>query len=57
MADGYRVIGTEMSPYSVKGRSYFRYKAIPHHWIVRNAASRAEFEIRASAGCLAGLRA
>ena len=44
MADGYRIIGAEMSPYSVKVRSYFRYKAIPHQWIMRNAASQAEFE-------------
>jgi glutathione S-transferase len=44
MADGYRIIGAEMSPYSVKVRSYFRYKAIPHQWIPRNAASQAEFE-------------
>src|ERR1700710_1773969 len=44
MADGYRIIGAEMSPYSVKVRSYFRYKAIPHHWVLRNAASQAEFE-------------
>src|SRR5712671_6250569 len=44
MADGYRIIGAEMSPYSVKVRSYFRYKAIPHQWILRNGASQAEFE-------------
>jgi glutathione S-transferase len=44
MADGYRIIGAEMSPYSVKVHSYFRYKDIPHQWIVRNAASQAEFE-------------
>jgi glutathione S-transferase len=44
MADGYRIIGAEMSPYSVKVRSYFRYKAIPHRWVLRNAASQAEFE-------------
>src|SRR3977135_3712830 len=44
MAEGYRIIGPEMSPYSVKVRSYFRYKAIPHQWILRNAASQAEFE-------------
>jgi len=44
MADQYRVIGSEMSPYSVKVRSYFRYKAIPHQWILRNAASQAEYE-------------
>ena len=44
MADNYRIIGAEMSPYSVKVRSYFRYKAIPHQWVLRNAASQAEFE-------------
>jgi glutathione S-transferase len=44
MADGYRIIGAEMSPYSVKVRTYFRYKAIPHQWILRNADSQAEFE-------------
>ena len=44
MAGVYRIIGAEMSPYSVKVRSYFRYKGIPHQWILRNAASQAEFE-------------
>src|SRR3954471_12922473 len=44
MADAYRIIGAEMSPYSVKVRAYFRYKGIPHQWILRNAASQAEFE-------------
>lgn len=44
MADRYRIIGAEMSPYSVKVRSYFRHKGIPHQWIPRNAASQAEFE-------------
>ena len=44
MADSYRIIGAEMSPYSVKVRSYFRYKAIPHQWVLRNAASQAEYQ-------------
>jgi glutathione S-transferase len=44
VGDGYRIIGAEMSPYSVKVRSYFRYKGIPHQWVLRNAASQAEFE-------------
>ncbi|HEY3678531.1 MAG TPA: glutathione S-transferase family protein [Bradyrhizobium sp.] len=44
MADGYRIIGAEMSPYSVKVRSYFRYKGLPYQWILRNAASHAEYE-------------
>jgi glutathione S-transferase len=44
MAENYRIIGAEMSPYSVKVRSYFRYKEIPHQWVLRNAASQAEYE-------------
>ena len=44
MAEGYRIIGAEMSPYSVKIRSYFRYKAIPHQWLLRNTASQAEYD-------------
>src|SRR5215475_2702527 len=44
MADVYRIFGAEMSPYSVKTRSYFRYKAIPHQWILRNAENQAEYE-------------
>jgi glutathione S-transferase len=44
MAESYRIFGAEMSPYSVKVRSYFRYKGIPHQWILRNAASQAEYE-------------
>ncbi len=44
MADVYRVFGSELSPYSVKVRSYFRYKGIPHEWIVRTVQNQAEFE-------------
>jgi len=29
----YRIFGAELSPYSVKVRSYFRYKGIPHEWL------------------------
>ncbi len=32
----YTVFGIEESPYSVKVRSYFRYKGIPHDWVFRN---------------------
>jgi glutathione S-transferase len=46
-SDLYRIFGAEMSPYSVKVRSYFRYKAIPHQWILRNAASQAEYQAHA----------
>lgn len=34
----YRIIGAEESPYSVKVRSYLRYKALPHTWLSRNEA-------------------
>jgi len=43
MPDHYRIFGNEMSPYSVKVRSYFRYKQLPHEWIVRNASVEEEF--------------
>ncbi|HUP24271.1 MAG TPA: glutathione S-transferase family protein [Thermoanaerobaculia bacterium] len=43
-SDGYRIIGAEASPYSVKVRSYFRSKGIPHAWQVRTPAIRAELE-------------
>ncbi|MDB5483478.1 MAG: Enoyl-CoA hydratase [Caulobacteraceae bacterium] len=35
MPQPYRIFGSEMSPYSVKVRSYFRFKQIPHVWIPR----------------------
>ncbi len=44
MAREYRIYGVEMSPYSVKVRSYFRYKGIPHRWIVRNAETDADYQ-------------
>ena len=44
MSDPHRIFGVEMSPYSVKVRSYFRYKRIPHQWIVRSAATQAEYQ-------------
>src|SRR5271156_3579456 len=44
MAEYYRIHGVEMSPYSVKVRSYFRYKAIPHRWILRNQDTQSEYQ-------------
>jgi glutathione S-transferase len=44
MADTYRIYGSELSPYSVKVRSYFRYKRIPHEWLLRSAATEEEFQ-------------
>jgi glutathione S-transferase len=44
MSGHYRIFGAEVSPYSVKVRSYFRYKQIPHEWIVRGPSSAAEYQ-------------
>ena len=40
----YRIFGNELSPFSVKIRSYFRFKGVPHRWIVRNADSMSEYQ-------------
>lgn len=44
MTNQYRLFGFELSPYSVKVRSYLRYKNIPHEWIVRGMAQMPEFQ-------------
>ncbi len=46
MTAPYRIFGNEMSPYSVKVRAWFRYKAVPHLWLQRSQ-HREEFEARA----------
>ena len=46
MTAPYRIFGNEMSPYSVKVRAWFRYKAVPHRWLQRSQ-HREEFEARA----------
>lgn len=44
MSGGHRIFGSELSPYSVKVRSYFRYKGLPHEWLLRSPANQAEFQ-------------
>ena len=44
MSQPYRIYGMELSPYSVKVRSYFRYKGIPHQWLLRTVDRQAEFQ-------------
>ena len=44
MSDVYRIFGIELSPFSVKIRSYFRFKQIPHRWIVRNSETMADYQ-------------
>lgn len=43
-SDTYRIFGAELSPYSVKVRSYYRYKGIPHEWIPRDSNTMAEYQ-------------
>jgi len=40
----HRIFGSELSPYSVKVRSYFRYKGLPHEWLLRSPANQTEFQ-------------
>lgn len=40
----YRIFGSELSPYSVKVRSFFCYKNLPHEWILRSPAVQVEFQ-------------
>jgi glutathione S-transferase len=40
----YKIFGSEMSPYSVKVRSYFRYKQISHEWIARNPSNEEDYK-------------
>jgi glutathione S-transferase len=44
MSNSFRIFGAEISPYSVKVRSWFRYKGIPHEWIVRGPENQAEYQ-------------
>ena len=39
-----RLFGVELSPYSLKVRSYFRYKKIRHEWVPRNSTNKPAFE-------------
>lgn len=43
MTPPYRLYGAELSPYSVKVRSYLRFKDIPFEWLPRSHARQEEF--------------
>ena len=43
----HRIFGSELSPYSVKIRAWFRYKGIAHDWLTRTPENRAEYEAHA----------
>ena len=44
MSETYRIFGSEMSPYSVKVRSYFRFKGIAHRWVPRRAENEEDYK-------------
>ena len=39
----YRLFGAETSPYSIKVRSFLRYKGVDFEWIGRSKATEEEF--------------
>lgn len=43
----YRLFGAETSPYSLKVRSFLRYKGVEFEWIVRSAETEAAFQAEA----------
>lgn len=44
MTNQYQLYGYELSPYSIKVRSYMRYKGFPHQWIVRSLDKMEDFK-------------
>jgi glutathione S-transferase len=44
MSDRYRLFGSELSPFSVKVRSYMRFKGLPHDWIIRGPDTMETFQ-------------
>lgn len=44
MAKVHRIYGSELSPYSVKVRSFFRYKGIPHRFLARDGENLADYQ-------------
>jgi len=43
MSECHRLFGFDLSPYSLKVRSYFRYKGISPRWVRRNMSNEEEF--------------
>ena len=43
MTAPFRLYGAELSPYSVKVRSYLRFKGVEFEWLTRSAARQEEF--------------
>ena len=43
MGEPWRVFGSDNSPYSIKVLAFFRYKQVPHTWLIRNQENQEEF--------------
>ena len=43
MSRPYKIIGSEISPFSIKVRSWFRFKRVHYDWIVASAAARGRY--------------
>lgn len=44
MKTPFRLYGSELSPYSIKVRSYLRFKRLEHEWLTRSNARQEEFQ-------------
>lgn len=44
MSAKYRLFGSDLSPYSVKVRSYLRYKKLPFDWVSKSFGTEKEFQ-------------
>lgn len=46
-AAGFRLMGLEPSPYTMKVRSFLRFKGIPFEWVSRNLKAEKEYQAHA----------
>ena len=52
MGAKYRLFGSETSPYSIKVRSYLRYKKLPFEWVAKGFGTEEEFQSLAKSQAL-----
>jgi len=44
---GFRLLGLEPSPYTMKVQSFLRFKSIPYQWVSRNLKAEREYQAHA----------